>query len=47
VRLWVASGHGPWGLTLGPASARIVADEVLGGPTAPPELAAGRFGAVA
>jgi glycine/D-amino acid oxidase-like deaminating enzyme len=46
-RLFMAGGHGPWGLTLGPASARIVADEVLGGAPAPPALAAGRFGPVA
>jgi glycine/D-amino acid oxidase-like deaminating enzyme len=44
--LFVASGHGAWGLSLGPASARLVADAVLGwGPPLAPELAAGRFGA--
>jgi glycine/D-amino acid oxidase-like deaminating enzyme len=43
--LFVASGHGAWGLSLGPASARLVADAVLGwGPPMAPELAAGRFG---
>jgi glycine/D-amino acid oxidase-like deaminating enzyme len=37
----VASGHGAWGITLGPASARLVADGLLGRPAAiPPELAA-------
>lgn len=40
----VASGHGAWGITLGPASARLVADGLLGRPAEiPPELAAGRF----
>jgi D-hydroxyproline dehydrogenase subunit beta len=28
--LWVAAGHGPWGISTGPASARIVADALLG-----------------
>ena len=27
--LWVAAGHGPWGISTGPASARIVADALL------------------
>jgi glycine/D-amino acid oxidase-like deaminating enzyme len=40
------TGHGPWGLSLGPGSARLVADAVLGrGAEIPPELAATRFGA--
>jgi glycine/D-amino acid oxidase-like deaminating enzyme len=40
----VASGHGAWGVTLGPASARLVADGLLGRPAEiPPQLAAGRF----
>ena len=44
-RLFVAAGHGPWGISAGPGSARLVADAVLGAPAAiPPELAAGRFG---
>ena len=44
-RLFVAAGHGPWGISLGPGSARLVADAVLGGPAAiPPELDAQRFG---
>ena len=47
-RLFVAAGHGPWGISAGPGSARLVADAVLGAPAAiPPELAAGRFGAPA
>jgi glycine/D-amino acid oxidase-like deaminating enzyme len=37
----VAGGHGAWGVTLGPASARLVADGLLGRPAdIPPELAA-------
>ncbi|HET6551128.1 MAG TPA: FAD-binding oxidoreductase, partial [Solirubrobacter sp.] len=40
----VASGHGAWGVTLGPASARLVADGLLGRPVEiPPQLAAARF----
>jgi glycine/D-amino acid oxidase-like deaminating enzyme len=40
----VASGHGAWGVTLGPASARLVADGLLGRPAQiPPELAAERW----
>jgi glycine/D-amino acid oxidase-like deaminating enzyme len=34
--LFVAAGHGPWGISLGPASARLVADLVLGRAPAPP-----------
>jgi D-hydroxyproline dehydrogenase subunit beta len=34
--VFVAAGHGPWGVSLGPASARIVADLVLGRADAPP-----------
>jgi glycine/D-amino acid oxidase-like deaminating enzyme len=37
--LYVASGHGAWGITLGPASARLVADQALGRPVEiPPAL---------
>jgi glycine/D-amino acid oxidase-like deaminating enzyme len=43
--LHLAAGHGAWGISLGPASARLVADAVLGwGPPLPPDLAAERFG---
>ena len=43
--LFVAAGHGAWGISLGPASARLVADLVLGrDPAIPPELDPGRFG---
>jgi glycine/D-amino acid oxidase-like deaminating enzyme len=40
--LHVATGHGPWGITLGPASAALVARAVLEGRTIPPELAVAR-----
>jgi D-hydroxyproline dehydrogenase subunit beta len=43
-RLHVAGGHGAWGISLGPGSARLVADGLLGKEVAvPAELAAGRF----
>jgi glycine oxidase len=46
--LFVAAGHGPWGISLGPGSARLVADAVLGRPVAiAPELATARFGPLA
>jgi len=42
--VFVAAGHGPWGISLGPASARIVADIVLGRAAGPPaEFDPGRF----
>ena len=34
--LFVAAGHGPWGISTGPGSARLVADLVLGDTSAPP-----------
>jgi glycine/D-amino acid oxidase-like deaminating enzyme len=41
--LAIASGHGAWGITLGPASARLVADQLLGRPAEiPPAFAPGR-----
>jgi D-hydroxyproline dehydrogenase subunit beta len=41
--LVIASGHGAWGITLGPASSRLVADQLLGRQAdIPPALAAGR-----
>jgi D-hydroxyproline dehydrogenase subunit beta len=44
--LYLLTGHGPWGITLGPGSARVVADAVLGRPAAiPAEVSAARFGA--
>jgi glycine/D-amino acid oxidase-like deaminating enzyme len=40
------TGHGPWGVSLGPGSAQAVVNGVLGDDRAiPPELAAARFGA--
>jgi glycine/D-amino acid oxidase-like deaminating enzyme len=43
--LHLLTGHGPWGLSLGPGSARLVAAAVVGEAAAiPAELAAGRFG---
>jgi glycine/D-amino acid oxidase-like deaminating enzyme len=29
-RLFICAGHGPWGISTGPASARLVADQMLG-----------------
>jgi glycine/D-amino acid oxidase-like deaminating enzyme len=43
--LWVAAGHGPWGISTGPASGRLVAELVLGGVGSPPKaLDPARFG---
>jgi glycine/D-amino acid oxidase-like deaminating enzyme len=42
--LAIASGHGAWGVSLGPASARLVADQLLGRPAEiPRELSATRL----
>ena len=44
-RLFVAAGHGPWGISTGPATARMIADAVLGRDAAiPAALDPGRFG---
>jgi glycine/D-amino acid oxidase-like deaminating enzyme len=44
--LHLLTGHGLWGISLGPGSARLVAGAALGGPNEiPAELAAARFGA--
>ncbi len=44
--LWVAAGHGPWGISTGPASGRMIADLVDGRIDAPPtNLDPSRFGA--
>jgi glycine/D-amino acid oxidase-like deaminating enzyme len=44
--LWVAAGHGPWGISTGPASGRLVAELVDGRVAAPsPELDPARFAA--
>ena len=43
--LYIATGHGPWGISTGPASGRLVADLVVGKPVAiPPEIDAARAG---
>ena len=43
--VYVCAGHGPWGISIGPASARLVADMILGRDVeVPPELDAARFG---
>ncbi len=44
VNLFIAAGHGPWGISTGPATAGLVADLILGRPvTIPRELAPDRF----
>jgi glycine/D-amino acid oxidase-like deaminating enzyme len=40
--LFVCAGHGPWGISIGPASAAIAARAVLDGTPPPAELAASR-----
>jgi glycine/D-amino acid oxidase-like deaminating enzyme len=43
---WIVAGHGPWGISTGPASGRILADLLTGAMAAPPvSLDPGRFGA--
>lgn len=43
--LWLAAGHGPWGISTGPASGRLIADLVHGRLVTPPAaLDPGRFG---
>jgi glycine/D-amino acid oxidase-like deaminating enzyme len=45
--LWIVAGHGPWGISTGPGSARLVADAILGRgaqDAIPAALAVGRFG---
>ena len=41
--LWVAAGHGPWGISTGPATARVVVDALLGRANVPAPLSAARF----
>jgi glycine/D-amino acid oxidase-like deaminating enzyme len=44
-RTYVAAGHGPWGISTGPATARLLADLVLGGNASTRSaLAPARFG---
>jgi D-amino-acid dehydrogenase len=40
--LWVAAGHGPWGISTGPATARIAADAILSGAEVPAALSVRR-----
>jgi glycine/D-amino acid oxidase-like deaminating enzyme len=42
--LWMAAGHGPWGMSTGPATGRLVAEALLGRVEVPGGLAAGRMG---
>jgi glycine/D-amino acid oxidase-like deaminating enzyme len=41
--LWVAAGHGPWGISRGPATARLAVDALLGREEPPSALLASRF----
>ena len=41
--LWVAAGHGPWGISTGPATARVLVDALLGRADVPAPLSARRF----
>jgi D-hydroxyproline dehydrogenase subunit beta len=41
--LWAAAGHGPWGISTGPATARLAAEALLGGAQVPPPLSVSRF----
>lgn len=43
--LHLVTGHGAWGITLGPGSAQLVVRAMLEGIEIPPELQAARFGA--
>jgi glycine/D-amino acid oxidase-like deaminating enzyme len=40
--VFVAAGHGPWGMSTGPASAALAVDAILDGAAVPVELAADR-----
>jgi len=44
--LFVCAGHGAWGISTGPASARLVVDEILGRGSVPEALSAARFPAL-
>ena len=41
--LWTAAGHGPWGISAGPATARIAAEALLGNIGVPAPLSVARF----
>jgi glycine/D-amino acid oxidase-like deaminating enzyme len=42
--VFVTAGHGPWGISTGPASAALVVDAILDDGAIPPALAASRLG---
>jgi glycine/D-amino acid oxidase-like deaminating enzyme len=42
--VFVTAGHGPWGISTGPASAAMVVDAILGAGVIPPGLRASRLG---
>lgn len=45
--LFICAGHGAWGISTGPASARLVVDQILGrDPLIPEALDPGRFGPI-
>lgn len=45
--LFICAGHGAWGISTGPASARLVVDQILGhDPHIPESLDPGRFGPI-
>ena len=41
--LWIAAGHGPWGISTGPATARLAADALRGRAEVPAPLSAARY----
>jgi glycine/D-amino acid oxidase-like deaminating enzyme len=41
--LFVCAGHGPWGISTGPGSSRLVVDEILGRARIPQALSASRW----
>ena len=44
--LYVAAGNGPWGISTGPGTARLIADLILGADAGTPALDPARFGPV-
>ena len=44
--LYVAAGNGPWGISTGPGTARLIADLILGADAGVPALDPARFGPV-
>ena len=41
-RTFVAAGHGPWGISIGPATAELAVAAIVEGAAVPRELEAGR-----